>query len=92
MFASQSLSEHVVRGLGGFGLLALAVWLTPTYIGALLFVPLGLVLLRGCPMCWTMGLIETVWNAQRRRTGQPTVDLCATCGIDQAGAEHYGPR
>ena len=72
MFCSRSLSIHLLRGLGGAVLIVLAlmsgserVWLLlPLLIGALL-------LLRGCPMCWLMGLIGT---ASLRRRGTSAVD------------------
>jgi len=62
----------LLRGLGGAVLIVLAlmsgserVWLLlPLLIGALL-------LLRGCPMCWLMGLIGT---AAMRRRGASAVD------------------
>jgi hypothetical protein len=60
MYCSRSTSVHLLRGLGAVGLIALAVmygeahaWLLPPLlIGAV-------VLMRGCPMCWLMGLVET---------------------------------
>ena len=67
-FASSSVGVHLVRGL--FGMLALlggligAVTLTPF---ALVLVPAGFVLLRGCPMCWTVGLMATIAGAGERR-------------------------
>ena len=52
---------HLLRGVLGFGLVAGALqyaqdigwWVLLPAIGAL-------VCFRGCPMCWTFGLIETV--------------------------------
>jgi thiol:disulfide interchange protein len=90
MFASRSLPEHMIRGIAGFSLLALAVWLAPQFWGALLLIPLGLVFLRGCPLCWTVGFVETLWNMRRRRNRQPAVKVCATCTIDLRGADQYG--
>ena len=66
MFCSRSISVHLLRGLGAVALVALAImlgrehfWLMPPLvIGAL-------VLMRGCPMCWLMGLVETA--TQRRK-------------------------
>jgi hypothetical protein len=65
MYCSRSMTVHLLRGFGAAGLIALAViyreahaWLLPpALIGAI-------VLMRGCPMCWLMGLVET---AQTRR-------------------------
>jgi hypothetical protein len=62
MFKSKSISIHLVRGLGGFGLLATALsGRLPLWVEILLGVG-GVFLLRGCPLCWAIGLIETVLN------------------------------
>ena len=68
MFASENLFEHLARGLIGFGAVALAVYigLKPGLGFAVVSLGLGaaaLVALRGCPICWTIGLVETIWNA-----------------------------
>jgi hypothetical protein len=69
VFASTSVARHLARGAIGFGLigaaLALAVSVGPA---ALLLAPIGMVALRGCPMCWTVGLIETISAGRLRRT------------------------
>ncbi|MES2415888.1 MAG: hypothetical protein V4614_19000 [Pseudomonadota bacterium] len=60
-FASRSVTEHLLRGIAGVGALFWAVSLLAIHpfasIGLAL---LALVAFRGCPMCWLMGLIETV--------------------------------
>jgi len=72
------MRQHIVRGLLGFGLLAIAI-LFGEDLGWWALVPglLALVFLRGCPMCWTLGLVEVFMN---RKTG------CAdgSCGGDKA--------
>jgi hypothetical protein len=68
-FASDSLAGHIRRGAVGFGLLGSALALTSSIGGAaFLLVPAGLLALRGCPMCWTVGLIETISAGRLRRT------------------------
>ena len=65
MFASQSLTQHLSRGALGLGALAFSVQLLgqgslmgmPAAVGLLVF---SLVMLRGCPTCWTIGLIQTI--------------------------------
>jgi hypothetical protein len=70
VFASSSVGVHLLRGL--FGMLALfgglvgALAVTPVF---LVLVPAGFVLLRGCPMCWTVGLAATIAGAGERRGG-----------------------
>jgi NAD(P)-dependent dehydrogenase (short-subunit alcohol dehydrogenase family) len=66
MFASKTLGEHLVRGVLGIG--ATVIVLTapasePAWLDAIARIALGLValaLLRGCPMCWLAGLVETI--------------------------------
>jgi MFS superfamily sulfate permease-like transporter len=61
MFCSRSISVHLLRGLGAAILVLLMmvfgrdhIWLIPPLaVGALW-------LMRGCPMCWLMGLFETM--------------------------------
>ncbi len=59
--ASRTITEHLLRGAAGVGALVWAVSLLAIHP----FASLGLALLallafRGCPMCWIMGLVETV--------------------------------
>ncbi|MDR3464549.1 MAG: hypothetical protein P4M07_01260 [Xanthobacteraceae bacterium] len=62
MFCSRSVSIHLLRGVGAVALAIVygpgrGLLVPPLLIGAV-------VLMRGCPMCWLTGLIETI--AQRR--------------------------
>ncbi|MFH9820605.1 hypothetical protein [Streptomyces sp. NPDC017230] len=68
-FASSSLPRHLVRGVIGFGGVIGSVAFVPTVgpIG-LLLLPVGVVALRGCPMCWTIGLAQTISRGRLRRT------------------------
>ena len=68
-FASDRLSEHLLRGMVGFGSVALAWWLWPRF-GFIAIAPavLGVAALRGCPMCWTIGLVQTVSRNRYRRS------------------------
>ncbi|MFD8825752.1 hypothetical protein ACFV1C_25795 [Streptomyces sp. NPDC059605] len=68
-FASASLPRHLARGGLGFGALAGSVLLIPA-VGpvSLLLVPVGLLALRGCPTCWTIGLLQTVSKGRLRRS------------------------
>ncbi len=74
MFCSTSVTQHVLRGIGALALLAYAAVVFQTHpLWSLLPLAGALVLMRGCPMCWLMGLFETI--ARRRRPvggkGQP---------------------
>jgi hypothetical protein len=60
-FASNSLAEHIIRGVVGIGTLLYAIKISPTH--PLASMGLGIAMLlafRGCPICWTIGLVETV--------------------------------
>ncbi|KIF00380.1 hypothetical protein PL81_41550 [Streptomyces sp. RSD-27] len=68
-FASASLSRHLVRGVLGFGSLVLAVVLLPyAWPVSLALLPAGLLALRGCPMCWAVGLAQTLSRGRLRRS------------------------
>ena len=60
LFASSSVAVHLTRGVLGFGALTLALAWAPDGWPALLLIPLALWAFRGCPMCWTMGLVQTL--------------------------------
>ena len=83
MFGSRGILEHVGRGVAGMGALAGAVALGSAHpwLSAAAAV-VGLVTLRGCPTCWTIGLIQTVAAKIR---GRPTDQLCVRggCSIDR---------
>lgn len=60
-FGNKSIGLHLVRGALGFGAVAgsLATMnhsLWPT----LILMPVALYALKGCPVCWTVGLFETI--------------------------------
>ena len=67
-FASATIAAHLRRGILGFGLLAVGVFLWPR-VGLLALAPaaVGVVALRGCPTCWTIGLVQTVTRQRFRR-------------------------
>ena len=67
-FAIKSVIEHVVRGVIGASALGFAIYFSDTHPFAL--IPLGLIALfafRGCPTCWTLGLIETIGRGAKHQ-------------------------
>jgi hypothetical protein len=61
MFASKSLLVHLSRGAVGLLAFAASIRLAESEPWSLwLTLPVALIALRGCPMCWTVGLIQTV--------------------------------
>jgi hypothetical protein len=73
IFASKSISEHFVRGAIGLALLYAGYqliapgqsWLA--FGGGFVFLGLSLWALRGCPVCWSVGLINTVAGILHRK-------------------------
>lgn len=68
MFCSRSIGLHLLKGAAALTLILLAMYFGPGQ--PLLVIPLlvGAVLfLRGCPMCWLIGLVETMLNKRNRK-------------------------
>jgi hypothetical protein len=65
--ASESLGEHLLRGLAGLAAGAVAILLVPV-VGpvSLLLLTLTAAAWRGCPTCWTVGLIATMADGRGR--------------------------
>lgn len=74
MFASRSIAGHLARGVVGLGALVAATELAEGHPWlALALLPMAVVALRGCPMCWAVGLMQTV---HARLRGRSPVRLC----------------
>ena len=72
MFASKNLTVHLVRGLIGVAAFVTSVLLFGAHpLLALAALPVALIALRGCPSCWTIGLMQTL--AAR---GKPSAAAC----------------
>jgi len=70
LFASNTLTEHLLRGAVGIGALIWAVSIAREHpVASLGLGLLTLVALRGCPTCWTIGLVETVLRTAARWRG-----------------------
>ena len=82
LFATQSLTGHVIRGAVAFALLYLAIEQQHLHpVASLLAGLLALVAMRGCPVCWTIGLAETIrqrYGVTRSRGVPPNPSLQAT--------------
>lgn len=76
MFCSTSVTVHLLRGLGAAALLAAALLLAEAPLLLRFAGALGaFALMRGCPMCWAVGLFEAVSRRQRaRRPKVPAAD------------------
>jgi len=61
MFCSRSVGIHLLRGAGAAALLLAALSFDGVHPGLrLIAVATAFLLLRGCPMCWLVGLFE-IW-------------------------------
>ena len=73
MFCSRSVGVHLLKGLGAFVLIGLALYISVYQSTYVLITPILLVgaflLFRGCPMCWLMGLFETIAKRRASRSG-----------------------
>ena len=70
MFGSTSIAAHLTRGVIAAALIAWAVLdesSNPAF--AVIAIVLAIVAMRGCPMCWVLGLVETVGNRMRPFSG-----------------------
>ncbi|MGO4456700.1 hypothetical protein AB4039_05145 [Streptomyces sp. M-16] len=86
-FASPSLPRHLIRGLIGFGsLIASLALVATTGPVSLLLLPVGVLALRGCPMCWTIGLMQTISRGRLQRSCED--GRCTLTVAEPAGAVH----
>ncbi|MFD5100949.1 hypothetical protein [Streptomyces albidochromogenes] len=92
-FASASLRGHLARGVVGFGGLIGSVALIPV-VGpvSLLLLPVGVMALRGCPMCWTIGLVQTVSRGRLRRSCEEGRCVLTAVGHEGHAGEPATPR
>jgi hypothetical protein len=66
LFATQTLSGHLIRGAVAFALLYAAIGQQHAHQGWSVAAGLmALVAMRGCPVCWTIGLVETIQQRLR---------------------------
>jgi hypothetical protein len=67
--ASGSVRVHVVRGVGGLlaAALAIAGLLSPVGPVSLALLPVTAFAWRGCPTCWTVGLLGALADERARR-------------------------
>lgn len=82
VFASKSLTVHLLRGAVGLGSLGYVMFggvtSLPVWVAGL---TLSIVAFRGCPTCWTLGLIETVLAKLAGRPSKACVD--GSCAISK---------
>ena len=74
MFGSKTLTEHLVRGAIGISATTVALMhADESFAYPVVLLPIAFLALRGCPMCWLMGLGETMVLKLR---GREAPDAC----------------
>jgi hypothetical protein len=82
MYASRTLTEHLVRGaLSVLGLWAAVHWSHVAPWGLLVAFPAALVLWRGCPTCWLVGLGQTVTAVLQGKEPPPNICTDGSCAV-----------
>lgn len=67
LFASRGLGEHALRGVIGLVALQQAMALSAGKpFQSLVMAGVALLAFRGCPICWTIGLVETGYHQVKR--------------------------
>ena len=88
---TASVARQLSGVVIGFGLIGSSLLLTPSLgLTAFLLAPLGLLTLRGCPMCWAAELIEAASARRMQRTcvdGSCTLQSTPTPNADFAAIE-----
>jgi hypothetical protein len=70
-FASESLAGHLLRGGVAITLLFWAIQHQAERVPSLLAAAGALIAFRGCPICWSIGLVETLVQKLKRHAGNP---------------------
>ena len=68
MFASRTIAAHMMRGVIAGGLITWALLhQSSDSVLAIAAGALAVAAMRGCPLCWTIGLVETIGERIRVR-------------------------
>jgi hypothetical protein len=73
VFASKSMTQHILRGMAGF----LAIVFSAVLLDTLPWVSIALIAIaflafRGCPVCWSIGIFQT--SCKIKDTSQKNID------------------
>ncbi len=69
MYCNTSVTTQVARGVLAVACIAGAIMLVPRFWPAIGLFAVAVYLMRGCPACWLMGLIEAIESrADQKRT------------------------
>jgi nicotinamide riboside transporter PnuC len=80
MFASRTIAAHLVRGVIAAALIAWAlVHQSSDPVLAVAAGVLAVVAMRGCPLCWTIGLVETIGETIKGGRQHTSAPGCRPC-------------
>ena len=69
VFGNRTLAIHLARGLVGIGAMAASILtMDRHWWPSLVLLPVAVWMLKGCPVCWLVGLFETLAHAVLRRS------------------------
>ena len=61
VFGNRSILVHLAKGVAGFVALGFALdGMNRSIWPSILLLPIAMFFFQGCPICWTIGLFETV--------------------------------
>lgn len=61
IFGNKNLWLHLLRGVVGFAAMSMSLaTVNQVWWPSLVLMPLALWMFKGCPICWTVGLLETL--------------------------------
>jgi hypothetical protein len=79
MFASKTVAAHMLRGVTAAALITWALLhQSSNPVLAVAAIVGAMVAMRGCPLCWTIGLLETIGDSIRLRRGHPRSSQCCS--------------
>ena len=64
-FGNRTVAVHLLRGVLGFAALGGALF-GGSVLAAVVLISAALVLMKGCPTCWTIALLQTVLRRPQR--------------------------
>ena len=80
MFASKTVAAHLVRGVIAATLIGWALLHQSSDPGfAVAAGVVAMVAMRGCPLCWTLGLVETIGGRIKGGRAHTSAPECRSC-------------
>src|SRR5262249_38002 len=92
-FGSKTIGVHILRGVLGFAAFSVSLATLSTTIWPSLFLlPAAFYLLKGCPMCWIAGFVETITRSGAKDGESAQLQQDACCGAAEPGPSEERSR